>query len=132
MSTIPNEGQQARIDTAIKNGAIPIADLPAPHPDAIRRAATYFRVYLWMIVGTAILLVVLLCGAFVFGTIAVARQKDIRDLVTVNACIARFQGVVQEDNLALLQVDEPQRAALIEARHMERHADQLKNADNYC
>ena len=50
----PDADQQERLDKAIKNGAIPLEDLGPPRPDAVVRAARYFRYYLALIVASAV------------------------------------------------------------------------------
>ena len=128
------QGSQAeRLDRAIKAGAIPIEDLPSPPPDAIARAARYFRYYLWLIVGTALLLVVLIIGATIFATVALDRQNEFRRLVNVNACIARYQGQVALDQNKILQVPlGPERTALVERIHANEHAHALRDAEDNC
>jgi len=129
-----SKGSQAdRLARAMRNGAIPIEDLPAPPADAIARAARYFRYYLWLIVGTAVLLIGLIVGATIFGTVALSRQTEFKRLVRVNACIARYQGQVALDQNKILQVPfGPERTALVERIHAQAHARALRDAEARC
>lgn len=129
----PDADQQHRLDEAVKAGAIPIEDLPIPRPDAIERAARYFRRYLMLIVVIAVLVLALIIGSAIFGAVALGRQQEFKRLVRVNACIARYQGQVALDQNKILQVPfGPERTALIERIHAQDHARALRDAEHHC